>query len=322
MVSTIDNLKARAGCTIGRLYGDGELGGLMQAILVGNKSELSKDRKSLFASLGVVHVLAVSGLHLGLIFILFNTLFSPLKKLKFGWAIYSVLILFFIWAYALLTGFSDSVQRAALMVSVFVIGNALQRSYSTINALVFSFIVLLVLDPAMLSHPGFQLSFLAIAGIVWIAQPLMGALEFSSPLIKRIWQAACVSVGAHISTFPLVLFYFGSHANLFLISNLLMVPLFVALLYAGNFTLLCGLFAYDLPDFLVNLQSRIYDLIVFISTALDAVPFSSFQGVSISLFQTVMLYLLMGLFLLAFNRRSKGILIYAFVILLVEGLII
>jgi competence protein ComEC len=186
--------------------------------------ERDRETKDYFASTGAMHVLAVSGLHVGLIFFIIGFLLAPLKRIKVGMFLYPSLIILFLWSYALITGLSPSVQMATVMFSFIVIGGVLRRPVNIFNTLSASALVLILFNPEVIFEVGFQLSYLAVFGIVIIQPILSGIIEVKSKILKLLWDLLTVSVAAQLATFPLGLYYFNQFPNFFWLSNLFVIP--------------------------------------------------------------------------------------------------
>lgn len=211
--------------------------GVASALILGYKNNIEAQLKSAYSSSGAMHVLAVSGLHVGIIFMIFNVLLKFLDKLKHGSYLKGVLLLFILWCYALITGLSPSVMRSATMFSFVVIGKTFQRNSNFFNTLSLSALLMLLYNPLFIFDVGFQLSYAAVAGIV-LMQPWLGS--FYSPntwLGNYIWGLITVSIAAQIATFPLGLYYFHQFPNYFLLSNLLVIPFALFILILGLITL-------------------------------------------------------------------------------------
>jgi competence protein ComEC len=297
------------------LFVDKSVYPVLNAMILGDKKSLDAEDKAQFSSLGIVHVLAVSGMHLGLIFVLLDSVLRMLKHMQRK-GLYALIHLSVAWFYALVTGFSPSVQRAAMMLSVIVIGQALNRKGKALNTLFFCFLIMVIMDPDIFKNIGFQLSFLAILGILTVAKPISTALHFESKIFQVGWRAASVSIAAHLATFPLVLYYFHIHSNLFVISNLLLVPLFVCLLYLGIFALVVSLISPLLAQILVPLIAWIYTLIDRSSEFLNVLPYSSFNEVNINPRQLIFCYVFLVFFFFSIERKSKYLLGFSALILL------
>ncbi|MBA4301348.1 MAG: competence protein ComEC [Cyclobacterium sp.] len=195
------------------------------ALLLGQKENLDKEIKNAYAETGTMHILAVSGLHVGIIYAI---LLFPLKglrlrsKQKKGY-LFAVIIL--IWTYAVLTGFSPSVVRAATMFSLFTVGQMRERKPSSFNILAFSAMIMIVINPDVIFEVGFQLSYVAVAGILLI-QPLIARFWIPPNMVlEYFWQLTAVSIAAQLATFPLSVYYFHIFPSYFLIANLVIIPL-------------------------------------------------------------------------------------------------
>ena len=203
------------------------------ALLLGQKESLDKDIKQAYSETGTLHILAVSGLHVGIIY---SILLLPLAAFKQGHPFrkgYLVLVVALIWVYAAMTGFSPSVIRAAAMFSLFTAGQMRKRRPSVWNILAFSALLMLAIDPEVRGNLGFQLSYLAVAGIVGL-QPLILRLRQPKHRVPEyIWQMASVTLAAQLVTTPLTLHYFQTFPSYFLLANLLVVPLSYVILCVG-----------------------------------------------------------------------------------------
>lgn len=206
---------------------------IASALLLGQKDNLDKDIKNAYAETGTMHILAVSGLHVGIIYAI---LLFPLKGIKLKpkhRKIYLSSVILLIWIYALLTGFSPSVIRAATMFSLFTAGQMRNRKPSSFNILAFSAMVMIALDPGVIYEVGFQLSYVAVAGILLI-QPLIARFWIPPNMVlEYFWQLTAVSLAAQLVTFPLSVYYFHIFPSYFLIANLVIIPLSFLVMTTG-----------------------------------------------------------------------------------------
>ncbi len=252
------------------------------ALLLGQKESLGKEVKQAYSATGTQHILAVSGLHVAIIY---SILLLPLTYFKQeGHAlrkIYLLLVMGLIWIYALMTGFSPSVVRAVVMFSLVTLGQMRKRKPSIWNILSFSALLLLVLDPGVRTDLGFQLSYLAVAGIVGL-QPLI--LQFWSPpnrVLDYFWQMATVTLAAQLITSPLTIHYFHTFPSYFLLANLLIVPLSYLILCAGVPFLLLAWVPFlggvlgAIVDFLLLLQNEV-------TYRIQNLPAALWQGIHLS----------------------------------------
>ncbi|WP_353549087.1 ComEC/Rec2 family competence protein [Sediminibacterium sp. KACHI17] len=211
---------------------------IAEALVIGYKYDLEDDLLQAYSNTGVVHVIAVSGMHLGLIygFLLLLTKFLQ-RNLISRW-IRAILILLFIWVFTGLTGAGPSVLRAAVIFSLMILGELLLRKNNTYNTLAVSAFLLLVINPFYLWDIGFQLSYLAVLSIVWISGPLYRSVYISFRPIRYLWQLTAVTLSAQVLTTPVIVYHFHQFPNLFLLTNLLIVPLSGLVMYGCIFLLL------------------------------------------------------------------------------------
>ena len=215
---------------------------VIQALFLGKRNDISSELYNDYTNAGAIHILAISGLHVGIILLILQWLFKPLEQFKYGKRFKMILIIFLIWSFAVVAGLSASVTRAATMFTAIAIGLNLNRPTNTINSLAISAFVLLVLKPSFLFEVGFQLSYLAVLGII-LFQPFFDRLWNPKDIIRRkLWQAATVSLSAQFGIFPLTLFYFHQIPGLFLLSNLVVIPLLGFILGLGLVSILMALF--------------------------------------------------------------------------------
>lgn len=203
------------------------------ALLIGYDDMLDPGQRKEFSGAGAMHILCVSGLHVGIIFLLADKLFFFLRRPKSPRFLRPLFIIATIWLYALITGLAPSVMRAALMFSLVAVGGALNRKSHILNTLSASAFILLLINPAMIFEVGFQLSYAAVIGIV-VFQPQFKQLY--APVRKLpayVWDIILVSVAAQLATAPLSILYFHQFPNYFLLANLLVIPLAGVLIYTG-----------------------------------------------------------------------------------------
>jgi len=208
------------------------------AILLGYDEYLDAEQKRQFAGAGAMHILCVSGLHVGIIYLILNSLLKFLDRNRWARILKVLLLLLMIWFYALITGLSPSVMRAATMFSFIIIGQSLQRKTNIYNSLAASAFFLMLIDPYIITAVGFQLSYLAVLGIVTIFKPIYNIYIPGYWLLDQIWSITVVSIAATLATFPLSVFYFHQFPNYFLITNLVAIPASMLILYTGILVLI------------------------------------------------------------------------------------
>ncbi|SEQ12236.1 ComEC/Rec2 family competence protein [Flavobacterium urocaniciphilum] len=206
---------------------------LLMALLFGEKTELSKDLSNNYANAGIIHILAISGLHIALIYGIILWLTKPLQKLRKGKISIFIISLSILWFYALLAGFSASIVRAVVMFSIIALAKVLNRQNNVYNSLALSAFVLLLINPNYVFDIGFQLSFAAVLSIV-IFQPLVRKYSYSKYyLIRETKSLLLISLVAQIGVLPLTLYYFGQFPLLFLVANVVAIPLSSVILILG-----------------------------------------------------------------------------------------
>ncbi len=221
---------------------DGDEYHVASAILLGYDEQLPAYLRQSYTAAGGMHVLCVSGLHVGIVYLFFSFLLSFPGKNKQVRTVKTVILIAIVWFYALITGLAPSVIRAATMFSFMLIGQALQRTSYVINTLAASAFLLLWFEPNVLFHIGFQLSYSAVAGIVLLQRPLYNIVYSRFWLIDKAWEAITVTLAAQLAVTPFVLHYFGQFPTYFLITNLILAPLSFIIIVTGMLLLLLSFF--------------------------------------------------------------------------------
>jgi competence protein ComEC len=216
--------------------------GVIQALLLGQRNDISKETYDDYKNAGAVHILALSGLHIGILLLVIQFLLRPLNKLPNGKKISLLLTVLLLWCFALLAGLSASIVRACTMFSFVAYALYLNRPSNSFNILALSmFFILLFINPNLLFQVGFQMSYAAVLAIVWI-YPLFQ--KFWYPKLKPvryIWQLLSVSIAAQLGVLPISLFYFHQFPGLFFISNLVIVPALGCILGMGILVIILSL---------------------------------------------------------------------------------
>lgn len=212
---------------------------VINALLFGQRQDMDAATTTNYTNAGVVHILAISGLHFSLLFIGLNWLLAPLKRIKhIGYFGHFIIIIVLMWLFAFITGLSASVVRAVVMFTIVMIGGLLNRRANIYNSLAVSALLLLLAKPAFLFDAGFQLSYIAVFAIVWL-QPIYGKLKRSKYWIVNFAKdTVVVSLAAQIGVLPLSLYYFNQFPLLFLLANIIVIPLSNILLVLGILVLL------------------------------------------------------------------------------------
>ncbi|NOR74976.1 MAG: DUF4131 domain-containing protein [Draconibacterium sp.] len=206
---------------------------ILSALTLGYKRNLDPETKRVFSASGAMHILAVSGLHVGIIFWVITLLFGFLRKQKTSRVMFVIVSIILLWAYAFITGLSPSVMRASAMFTIFVIGENISRKPNSYNSLAASAMFLLLFNPNNLFEVGFQLSYSAVFGILFLQPKLSSLIKINNKFVRFFWTLLTVSVAAQISTFPLTTYYFNQFPSYFWITNLIIIPAVMVLIPLG-----------------------------------------------------------------------------------------
>lgn len=262
---------------------------IAQALVLGVKDELDNELKQTYAATGAMHILAVSGLHVGIVYAVLIALFGKLRTFKTGRWLFAATCLFILWAYAFITGFSPSVVRAVTMFSLFLIAGASVRQSNIYNTLAIAAFALLSYNPYSILAVGFQLSFLAVLGIVYFQPKMYRLFKFDFWVADKIWALTCVSIAAQLGTLPLGLYYFHQFPTYFLVANVFVIPAAFAILSLGLAILLFS-FVPVVASFLGFLLGQ---LIFWMNKGLfwlEAAPFSIIDRIFLDHMQVVFLF--------------------------------
>ena len=221
-------------------FGSQEMG-IVQALLLGQKQDISAETYNNFAAAGAIHVLAVSGLHVGIMLLLFNRLFSPLRRFKKGHILQTLLVILCLWGFAVLAGLSPSVVRAVTMFSFVAVGMEIKRRTGTLNSVFLSLMLLLLVKPQWIFEVGFQLSYAAVISIVLLRPILLDLWNPENKIAKYIWDLLTVTFAAQLGVLPLSLYYFHQFPGLFFLSNLLILPFLGFILILGVLVIVLAL---------------------------------------------------------------------------------
>ncbi|MDG1175026.1 MAG: ComEC/Rec2 family competence protein [Flavobacteriales bacterium] len=206
------------------------------ALLLGYRENLDKDLVKSYSSAGAMHVLAVSGLHVGILYLLLANLLKVFSKIKNSKIWIALILISILWFYALMTGMSASVMRSATMFTFIIIGDKIiDRKGSIYNTLAISALVLILINPHIIYQVGFQLSYSAVLGIVYVQPKLYKLIYVKNIFLQKVWAITCVSIAAQIATFPLSLHYFHQFPVYFFIINLIVIPAAIGIFYLGIF---------------------------------------------------------------------------------------
>ncbi|WP_028295577.1 ComEC/Rec2 family competence protein [Olivibacter sitiensis] len=289
---------------------------VLSALVLGYRAEIDDHLYQAFSTTGTIHVLSVSGMHVGMVYWLLAFLLGWMKGSRsIRWFRY-VLIVLAIWAYCVLTGMAPSTLRAAVMISFVVTAQSFSRQHQAFNTIAASAFVLLLFNPLFLLDVGFQLSYLAVFGIAWLYQVLNRWMPVANWVLRQARDACSISLSAQLFATPLSMFYFHLFPNYFLLGNLFIGLPATLMVYGGILVhfLPYGKAAYALSHILERLTLCTMDGLSFLSK----LPFASISGVWLSVWQTLLWYCLIVFTLWAFFHRQKS----AFIATLVSFIVL
>ena len=305
--SIISNLKKQH-------FGSEELA-IIQALVLGQRNDITEETYTNYKNAGAIHLLAISGLHIGVLLFLLHLLLKPLEMLPFGKKIKLGLMVSILWSFAFLAGLSASIVRAVTMFSFLAYASYLNRPTNSFNILALSLFFILLWKPTYLFQVGFQMSYAAVFAIICIYPMLQGFWSPKQVFVRKLWQLLSVSVAAQIGVLPISLFYFHQFPSLFFISNLVIVP-FLGILLGGGILIiilsLCGI----LPSFVTEFYDqliRVMNIIIKWIAQQEAFIFKDIPFDNIQLFLGY--FLLIALVLALKKPNSKKIAVVLFSLL-------
>jgi len=276
---------------------------LLSTLVLGYRTALDKELVQAFTATGTVHVLAVSGMHVGIVFAFLALGLKWMERKSYLAIARLFVLLFFIWGYALLTGFSASVLRAAFMISFLIGGTTFKKTRNTYNNLAASAFFLLLFNPKYLTEVGFQLSYLAVLGMVWLMPKINVVLKSAHKHLKKGIQYLAVPCTAQLTTYPLVLYYFHVFPVYFLPANLLIMVPVTVIIYGGFLLLVLPINAFSL-----TIATYLEKFIVVMNKLLLTIehwPLATVKSIWIGQFEYIMHYLLLIAAVFAFQYASR-----------------
>ena len=277
---------------------------IAQALLLGSKSAIDNRIKETYAASGAMHVLAVSGLHVGIIYVVILLLLKlvPLPYRK-PWLV-AALSIPLLWGYAFITGLSPSVLRAVTLFSIIALGNAFHRRAPMINSLAVSAMVLLLYNPYLLMQVGFQLSYVAVLGIIFIYPKLRSLWMPTHRLTIFFWDVTAISLAAQIATFPLSMLYFHRFPPYFLVSNLVVIPVATLIVWLGVVFFASSFLYMPLAGWVAKGIGFLISCINAVLGIIQNLPGNQLDRLYIDIPQTWLLYaLIAGIFLYAVYKH-------------------
>lgn len=276
--------------------------GLAAALSLGDKGGLNQEIRENFSNAGAMHVLAVSGLHVGILLGIVQWIFFQVKFLRRK-NVYVLCAIVILWFFALLTGLAPSVFRATVMFSVLGFGQLLGKRFFSLNALLVSALFLLMLDAKMLFDIGFQLSYLALLGITFFFKPISNLWIIKNKWLNKLWEGTALGLAAQIGTIPVSLYYFHQFPNYFILTNLGLI--LVSGIALGSVLLFFVISKIPiLSDILVQVMEVVFTSMKWFVKGIDQLPFSVARGFSLSLWEVLLAYGAIAFLIYAYQTQK------------------
>lgn len=260
-----------------------ETRGIAKALLLGIKDEINNDNIDHFRKAGVTHIISISGLHVGIILGICLLFSRTVRNVQIRRFLVLPFIIILLWMYSFIAGLSTSIMRATIMCTVFLIGNIITRKPRGFNTLFFSSFIILFFDPNQLFSVGFQLSFLAVGGILAFHKPLMDLAYTKNKILKSVCSLVILTVSAQITTAPLIIYYFNSVSLISILSNLILVPFSSLMVASGFFFLFIGALEIEVLTYYSSLLfETTIQIFNYLSALFGGFSFSSVNKIDIS----------------------------------------
>jgi len=268
-------------------------------LILGYRADLSKETLSAYSKTGTIHALSVSGAHVAIIYVILDFMFFFLNNNRTLRIVKLMFICTLIWGYALMTGLSPSVVRSAIMISILIAAKVLSKKTNSYNVLAFSAFCQLVYNPFLIWDVGFQLSYLAVFGLIYLQPKIYKLLYNDSGWFDKIWSLTSMSLAAQLVTFPLSIYYFHQFPLYFLFANLFITIPLILMMYLGIAVLIPS-FGFLAPVFewIINFTNAVLNWIA-------NLPYASFSSIWIDLPEFMLLSFSLGIFIYALTKLNK-----------------
>ena len=277
---------------------------IISAISLGKRNDIDELTNEQFSNAGVMHILAVSGLHVGIVFLILISLFKPFMKYKNGKVFIYISIIIILWIYALVTGFTPSVVRAVLMFSLVSLGKAFDKKHNIYNTIFASAFILLVINPFYIFQVGFQLSYLAVIGIIFFQPKISALIKTENRLFNYFWGIVSVSLAAQLATAPITLLYFHKFPVYFLLSNIA-VMLNVTIILLISFIFFATYYIPYINQFIAKALDYSTTSLNFSVEKVNHLPFPIIDNINWNISYTLISYGIIILFALYLINRNK-----------------
>lgn len=278
--------------------------GVLSALTLGYRDEVDLQTRQMFANTGAMHILAVSGLHVGIIYIILVSLLAFMDKKKKLKYVKPIIIIASLWLFATIAGLSPSVTRSALMFTLFVIGKILMRNTTIYNVIFASAFILLLINPLNLFNVGFQLSYAAVLSIVFFQPYIYKLFSFKKVFFDKLWALTSVSIAAQIGTMPIGLYYFHQFPNYFFFTNIIVIPLASLILYTAVLLLIVSPIPF-IAKFIAFVLKLWLKILLFSIEFIDKLPFATTKNIFITSPELIILFIVILSLPLWFIYKKK-----------------
>ncbi|QDH77823.1 ComEC family competence protein [Echinicola soli] len=311
-------VRERLGKLLAQTFEDNHALEVGKALLLGQKADLGEAVSEAYVTAGAMHVLAVSGLHVGMIYGFFLLFFKPSQLSTGKRMLFLSVVVLLIWIYAMLTGMSPSVMRAATMFTVLSLAQMQSRSSSVFNTLAISALLLMLFNPFIIFEVGFQLSYAAMFGILILQPAIVSIWLPKNKVMYYLWEITSVSIAAQLATFPLSAYYFHVFPNYFLLSNLWVIPNAFLVMAVGLPFMLLSLVGWTWwpLGWLLEQLLKVMNGGVFL---FDTLPYAQTEGITLKATTVILLWGIMACLYLFLVKRKKAFAYGA--VLVIVGLI-
>jgi competence protein ComEC len=283
-----------------KLIKDKEAFAVASTLILGYRADLSQETLAAYTKTGTIHALSVSGAHVAIIYVVLDFLFLFMNKKPVLKIMKLILICALIWGYALLTGLSPSVVRSAIMISILITAKVLSKNTNSYNVLAFSAFCQLLYNPFLIWDVGFQLSYLAVFGLIYLQPKIYNLMYVKNKWIDKLWNFTAMSLAAQVVTFPLSIYYFHQFPLYFLFGNLFITIPLVLMMYLGIAILVPWLsFLAPIFEWIITFTNQVLRWI-------SNLPYATFSSIWINLPEFILLSSALGLFIYGlanFNKR-------------------
>jgi len=278
-----------------------ETGDILIAMLLGEKSQLNYETKHNYINAGAIHILAVSGLHTGIIYLLICFVLHTIFRVNKNSKKFLIISLSLLWIYAIITYLPSSICRASLIISFALISKQIKRPFSTYNAIAASAFIILLFDPNSLFTVGFQLSYAAYLSIIYFYPKIRSLFKTNNYFIGKLYDIITLSISAQLGTIPLCALYFGQIATYSILTNVLIAFLIPILMYIAILSILISLIHIDITSYLLNYLVKFINEV----TSYFAGISGSVIHIHTNIFQTILLYtiIILAFRMLWFKKR-------------------